>query len=318
MKSADYVAQQIETWKKDKKPLMWICWQVALLCIGWAYVYAALGQYCTVANRKSFYKSHGADHSTIKTKCQVIRDEDPKPSCSGCKWYPGGQKTRIFDCRGFIYWILYIVCGFKLSGGGCTSQWNTAKNWAAKGTIDSIPMDEMVCVFQYNPSKKNMKHTGFAYNGETVECQVGVQHKKLDGRWTHWALPACFADGYTMPAEKPKEDKPKEDKVNKPTLRKGASGSSVKELQNLLIEKGYSCGAKGTDGKFGDSTLAAVKAFQKANGLKVDGVVGSATWSALLKAAPDAKKYTVTITGLSSAEAEDLKKKYPGAVVKEG
>lgn len=50
---------------------------------------------------------------------------------------------------------------------------------------------------------------------------------------------------------------------------------SVSELQSNLNTLGYDCGA--VDGVFGSKTENAVKAFQKANGLTVDGVVGSAT-----------------------------------------
>lgn len=50
---------------------------------------------------------------------------------------------------------------------------------------------------------------------------------------------------------------------------------SVSELQTNLNTLGYDCGA--VDGVFGSKTENAVKAFQKANGLTVDGVVGSAT-----------------------------------------
>ena len=69
--------------------------------------------------------------------------------------------------------------------------------------------------------------------------------------------------------------------VSMPTLRKGSSGADVKELQILLIKAGYSCGKYGTDGKFGESTLEAVKAFQTDRGLAVDGVVGVNTWKKL-------------------------------------
>lgn len=71
--------------------------------------------------------------------------------------------------------------------------------------------------------------------------------------------------------------------ISMPTLRKGSSGTEVKELQVLLIKAGYSCGKYGTDGRFGDSTLEAVKAFQADRGLTVDGVVGAKTWEELLK-----------------------------------
>lgn len=60
-------------------------------------------------------------------------------------------------------------------------------------------------------------------------------------------------------------------------LCKGDSGSEVKTLQENLIRLGYSCGSTGADGDFGDKTDAAVRAFQKDNGLVVDGLAGEKT-----------------------------------------
>lgn len=71
--------------------------------------------------------------------------------------------------------------------------------------------------------------------------------------------------------------------VQHPTLKKGSAGECVKELQELLIKAGYSCGKYGSDGKFGDGTLEAVNAFQADRGLVVDGVVGAKTWAELYK-----------------------------------
>ena len=67
-------------------------------------------------------------------------------------------------------------------------------------------------------------------------------------------------------------------------LKKGSVGNDVKALQTLLIVGGYSCGSAGADGDFGSGTDAAVRKYQKANGLTVDGVVGAATWGKLLRA----------------------------------
>lgn len=64
-------------------------------------------------------------------------------------------------------------------------------------------------------------------------------------------------------------------------LRKGDRGSQVRTLQRLLTAVGGECG--NADGIFGSRTLIAVKVFQKAKGLTVDGVVGRNTWNALLK-----------------------------------
>lgn len=60
-------------------------------------------------------------------------------------------------------------------------------------------------------------------------------------------------------------------------------GDFVKEWQEILIAKGYSCGDAGADGNFGEGTLAAVKKFQTDNGLEADGIIGDATIAALKK-----------------------------------
>lgn len=68
-----------------------------------------------------------------------------------------------------------------------------------------------------------------------------------------------------------------------PTLRVGAHGSAVKTAQQRLIAHGYDVGSAGADGWFGEGTLKAAKKFQSTKGLTVDGIIGSATWTALNK-----------------------------------
>jgi len=61
-------------------------------------------------------------------------------------------------------------------------------------------------------------------------------------------------------------------------------GNDVKALQGILEANGHDlswCG--GCDGIFGDGTEEAVMDYQRAHGLEADGVVGPATWGALLK-----------------------------------
>ncbi len=62
-------------------------------------------------------------------------------------------------------------------------------------------------------------------------------------------------------------------------LRRGAMGMYVMILQSALINACQSPGA--IDGVFGSRTQAAVTAFQRANNLTADGIVGPRTWAAL-------------------------------------
>ncbi|MFM7600041.1 MAG: peptidoglycan-binding protein [Pseudanabaena sp.] len=64
-----------------------------------------------------------------------------------------------------------------------------------------------------------------------------------------------------------------------PTLLPGSKGSAVAQAQQLLKDKGYYQGR--IDGDFGMGTRDAIAAFQRANGLTVDGKVGEQTWKKL-------------------------------------
>lgn len=62
-------------------------------------------------------------------------------------------------------------------------------------------------------------------------------------------------------------------------LRYGSRGESVRQVQSRLNKLGYWCGT--ADGIFGVNTRSAVRRFQSAKGLSVDGIVGPKTYSAL-------------------------------------
>ena len=69
-----------------------------------------------------------------------------------------------------------------------------------------------------------------------------------------------------------------------PMVYWGCTGDAVKTLQEKLNAKGFNSG--NVDGIFGAKTYAAVTAFQKANSLGVDGIVGKLTWAKLYDATP--------------------------------
>ncbi len=69
--------------------------------------------------------------------------------------------------------------------------------------------------------------------------------------------------------------------ANVTNLSKGSSGSDVKKLQQALISAGYNVGSTGADGVLGKNTEAAIKQYQKDNGLTVDGIAGKNTQASL-------------------------------------
>lgn len=315
MNTAKYVGELIEQLKQQVISalisLSEACWQTALACIGWSYVYSAWEALCTPAERRKRFKLC-PDKLSIKSKCKAFDNGD----CNGCQWFPGGERTRCGDCRGFVRWIIEQITGFKLYGDTVGAQWNHRDNWLVKGQFgrDPVPQNVLVNVFIKNSSGK-WTHTGFYFNGSTCECASGVQYFQTmkKNRWTHWAVAKCFESGWTMP-EPPKEPEKQPEKgqtVNK-TIRKGDKGELVKYAQNLLIGKGYALPKYGADGDFGGETLNAVKAFQKANGLTADGVIGAKTWAKLQEEGPT-EKYSVH--GLTKEQAEEIVKLYPGCTM---
>jgi putative chitinase len=93
-------------------------------------------------------------------------------------------------------------------------------------------------------------------------------------------------------------------------LKNGSKGDDVKKLQEKLGVEAI--------GTFGPKTEAAVKAWQKANGLKDDGIVGDGTWSKLFgESAPVATvvKENVVIPSGGPLNLEKLKGHIPDAVI---
>lgn len=75
------------------------------------------------------------------------------------------------------------------------------------------------------------------------------------------------------------------------TVRPNDTGSCVKLLQQRI-------GGLSTDSHFGSLTTYAVRQFQRANGLAVDGIVGSRTWSKIKQGLP--RQGTVLYAGTGS------------------
>lgn len=92
-------------------------------------------------------------------------------------------------------------------------------------------------------------------------------------------------------------------------LKRGSSGEDVKKLQiklGLTPDAGIA--------QFGPKTEAAVKAWQKANGLKDDGIVGDATWSKMFGIND---QITDAVTQVAGLDLDKLKDKVPHGVLEE-
>ena len=296
MKSAQTVSNDIANWKTMGMTKAELVVLIAEACLGWPYVWGSYGQEDTPPTRRAYMDRSSiaaGDRELIKKRCQVLNGS--RATCDGCSYYPGGAKTRMFDCRGFTRWVLAQAgCG-TLQGAGATSQWNDNSNWSQKGEIKDMPAGAVCCVFKQVGSK--MEHTGLHIGGgNIIHCSVEVKRGKTSERgWTHYAIPKNI-EGQA--------------KVVPPTIRRGSTGEYVKKAQELLMEKGYDLAPYGADGQFGKKTEAAVKQFQQDWGLKQDGIIGPDTWGFLLSAPTKESTWCVTIPGLDYDKAESLFKEY--------
>jgi peptidoglycan hydrolase-like protein with peptidoglycan-binding domain len=87
-----------------------------------------------------------------------------------------------------------------------------------------------------------------------------------------------------------------------PVLQKGSTDPAVRELQEALKALGYDPGP--IDGTFGAPTETAVKAFQQARGITVDGIVGKVTWINIDEADQSEPVLKIGSTGLPVRRAQ--------------
>jgi len=110
----------------------------------------------------------------------------------------------------------------------------------------------------------------FTTVGANTGNPEGVHLVERDRRYLHVVrTPRHYSDDVVVGPPAPN---------GRPELRLGAKGPAVVDLQTKLNQRGQACDI---DGDFGPQTDGAVRAFQSAAGLTVDGVVGPDTWGRL-------------------------------------
>ena len=199
-----------------------------------------------------------------------------------------GQKwvgKRVADCSGLFRWAASELGGYIYHGSN--TMWNSYTDPERRGAVGGVmTIFPGTAVYQNTDGKRT--HVGlYVGNGVCIEAQgtrTGVVESQLSA-WDEWGELLVKIGGkmvkvdYDLPAETIE--------IAPRTLRKGDSGTDVKELQEALLREGYDLGSYGADGKFGSETLSAVRAFQHDNGLTPDGIVGPKTLAALRKTEDD-------------------------------
>lgn len=200
----------------------------------------------------SWIKRHETSTSNAN---KVIKLYEERKGIKGC---------RAFDCSGLgMYWLQNLK---KVFSGDLTA--NGLKGKCSKISKSSAKAGDFV--FKVNISGK-ATHIGYVVDdGYVVEAQgraYGVVKRKMSaGGWNWYGRPDIWEEE-TFHLMR--------------ILQKGMSGGDVKLVQERLITLGYSLPKYGADGSFCSETERAVKSFQRAKGLKDDGIVGEKTCKAL-------------------------------------
>lgn len=204
---------------------------------------------------------------------------------SGLKYvYGGTSTTKGMDCSAFTQWACKQN-GITLPRTAAEqSKVGTAVSW------DNMQPGDLIFYNTIAGNGKSVDHVGiYVGDGKMIHesSSKGVVTTVLGSYWKNLYTTSRRVSGGTS-TTKSSSSVSKSDSISS---YQGATGKisssisskySVKTVQTYLKQSGYSVSI---DGAYGKSTTQAVKNFQKAHGLKADGIVGPSTIAALKKAA---------------------------------
>lgn len=234
----------------------------------WEYLWGTSGQLCTQALLDARFNSYYSKHGYTRAQYEKVT-----------KGWAG--KVHVSDCQGLL--DAFIKSDTNANG-------NYVRYCTDKGPLDKISRPYVLgeAVFMGSATKKT--HVGwvcgFDKNGnplvvENRGLKYGVVITKLFGRG--WDYRGLMTKKFTYD-DVPVQPDPPGVFIFYRNLRKGMRGEDVVELKKLLIAKGYNQGITidtPASQTFGRATKNVVKQYQIDNGLKVDGVAGSQTITAL-------------------------------------
>ena len=206
-----------------------------------------------------------------------------KPYSLGAEVKMDDPNPPRFDCSELVQWSFYRA-GCKITDGAWLQY-----NATAAVSLADVRTGDLVFL-RNNPARSNgIGHVGI------------VADKTSDGGWriieargrawgvtnarslSEWRKLSTFAGVRRFPAlvlEWPQQV------TYPPTIRKGSKGAVVRKLQTALRGLGYRGDLLNrvpltVDGDFGGQTDRALRRYQKAHGLEVDGVCGLQSWRSL-------------------------------------
>ena len=198
-------------------------------------------------------------------------------------------------CCQFVWWVFKHAGASELFYGGDKTAWvpSVRKHYTKKGKWirrgDGTPKPGDLIIFGNRDDSGSGKHIGivtkvtsstvYTIEGNTTKSGFSANGGMVAAK-SYSRTNSNIAGYCTVDYDKESEAKTVMIELNQ--LEKGSKGDNVKALQILLIGYGFDCGNYGVDGDFGSATNEAVRNYQKAKGLTVDGIVGKNTWNKLL------------------------------------
>lgn len=227
----------------------------------------------------------------------------------------GGEDPSGMDCQGLVEWTLRQL-GMEADYRGTNDMWRTLLS--EKGTIEEgvarhsvIPLGALIFIHDndggeperyqgdgegnawhvyikiseemlIHASASNLMVTTRTFADKTVANGGPNTYGLIRGVAYDTAPAEAAGPAAAAPPAAPAPARAWTPRYARLTFKTGCMGNGVRELQTGLNLLGA---ALKVDGRFGPLTEAAVLTFQREQGLEADGIVGPATWAALVRQA---------------------------------
>ena len=242
-------------------------------------------KYCLAQLGRPYWRGTWGQHASPALLTRM-RKKFPDSYKAADFEFQANQGEKVHDCCGLLKGAVMCKTVNGDPEGELSPVDKNPQMLYDAASVKSADMSKFPMIPAYLVYNSNKSHVGvYTGDGEVTEARghaYGVVKSKItDARWKFWSdyCHADYSDYNPEPAPAPKEDEVKYSELQ--VCRKGSTGDAVKTIQaNVKVA---------VDGIFGNSTVEAVKAFQKnhkdADGkaLAVDGVVGAKTWWAIIE-----------------------------------
>ena len=261
--------------------------EYCLKMIGQPYWYGCCGYKATtslLSRKANQYASHYGSSRTARYKQDISAKKvvcDCIGGAKGYAWTDGGQPMLEVIGRDGSVANRYGAngCPDKSANGMFSYAKSKGMDW---GAIDTLP--EIVGLALHKDGHIGY-YVGGGYAVEWRGFSYGCVKTKLTARsWKYWYRLPFIDYGENTGITNPPTIKIT---LGSRLLRKGSVGADVKAMQELLMQRGYPLPKYGADCDFGAETEKALKAFQKDEGLEIDGKYGERTHAALMDAVQD-------------------------------